>query len=69
MTLNGYLQLVLYLVVLLALAKPLGGYPYSDTWVHCQNLLLQNGGFAGASDQRHECLKCPQLVVLQSMLM
>src|SRR5262249_44425301 len=26
MTLNGYIQLVLYLVVLLALAKPLGGY-------------------------------------------
>jgi hypothetical protein len=36
--------------------------------VHCQNLPLQNGGFAGASDQRHECWKCPQLVVLQSML-
>src|SRR5262245_41281281 len=26
MTLNGYIQLVLYLVVLLALAKPLGGF-------------------------------------------
>jgi hypothetical protein len=32
-----------------------------------QNLPLQNGGFAGASDQGHEFLKCPQLVVLQSM--
>jgi K+-transporting ATPase ATPase A chain len=26
MTLNGYIQLGLYLVVLLALAKPLGGF-------------------------------------------
>jgi len=44
-------------------------YPYSDTWVHCQNFPLQNGGFTGASAQGHECLKCPQLVVLQSMFM
>ena len=26
MTLNGYLQLILYMVVLIALAKPLGWY-------------------------------------------
>ena len=29
----------------------------------------KNGSFTGASDQGHECLKCPQLVVLQSMFM